>query len=297
MLSVSVGLSIFPLLSVSVCLPACIYAVCLPAVFMLSVCLTAYIPVAPCLCLPACLYAVSVSVCLSGYIPVAPWLCLPVCLYAVSVCLSDCLYSRCSLSLSACLSICCLCLSVCVSVCIPVAPWLCLPVCLLSVYILVSPCLSLSVSPGPTLIEHAVITSGLLGATEANGTSTCSDHHGQVRVRQRHDVIAYDHVVFGTGLFLYFLLSIFFVDALLASELCGCVKVEADVLGSPFLIVRTVSVDVKQYGTNAFCSVMSVIISKAKRSHTLLFGPNENKNKKELQNGMFCNDANRDNAL
>ena len=42
---------------------------------------------------------------------------------------------------------------------------------------------------------------------------------------------------------------------------------------------------------------MSIFFSKTKRSHTLLFGPNENKNKKELQNGMFCNDANRDIAL
>ena len=32
----------------------------------------------------------------------------------------------------------------------------------------------------------------------------------------------------------------------LASELRGCVKVEVDVLGSPSLIVRSVSVDVKQ---------------------------------------------------
>ena len=38
-------------------------------------------------------------------------------------------------------------------------------------------------------------------------------------------------------------------DALLAvvSEFRRCVKVEVDVLGSPSLIVRTVSVDVKQH--------------------------------------------------
>ena len=33
----------------------------------------------------------------------------------------------------------------------------------------------------------------------------------------------------------------------LAEELRSCVKVEVDVLGSPSLIVRTVSVDVKQH--------------------------------------------------
>ena len=31
------------------------------------------------------------------------------------------------------------------------------------------------------------------------------------------------------------------------SELSNCVRVEVDVLGSPFLIVRSVSVDVKQH--------------------------------------------------
>ena len=215
-------------LSLSACLPVYMLSVCLQSLCCLSV----WLPIFPLLPVSVCLpvYMLSLSVCLTAYIPVAPWLCLPVCLYAVSVCLfvclSDCLYSRCSLSLPACLSICCLCLCVCVCLysCCSLTLSACLSVFCLSlpVYIPVSPCLSLSVSPGPTLTEHAVIRSGLLGATEANGTSTCSDHHGQVRVRLRHDVIVYEYVVFGTACSVP--ISIFsFVNALLAhraQELC-----------------------------------------------------------------------------
>ena len=42
--------------------------------------------------------------------------------------------------------------------------------------------------------------------------------------------------------------------AIIASELRSCVKVEVAVLGSPSLIIRTVSVDVKQHSTNATAS-------------------------------------------
>ena len=54
------------------------------------------------------------------------------------------------------------------------------------------------------------------------------------------------------------------------SELRSCVKVEVDVLGSPSLIVRTVSVDVKQHSNENIIVVAIVPVAVFQTSSRFL---------------------------
>ena len=133
---------------------------------------------------------------------------------------STLMYTSVSLSVSFCLPCLSPSLSTCLSVC-------CLSL-FVSVYIRVAPCLCLS----------ACLLVCTLSVPAC--PSVC------IPIALRLPVCLYT-----VCLSIFPLLPVSVVDTLLASEFWSCVKVEADVLVSLFLIFRTVSVDVKQYGTNA----------------------------------------------